>query len=367
MNKHRLTGLLLAGFVLVLLSAVACSGSDRGSTPVTASKSGAPTRVVIGLGHSLTSAPGMIYAYQKGILKKQFPDTAFVFKRTRGNADNPMTDLTDFTEAMALSESDFVYADASSMLEVLNYGGGKSGPPPYVVIAGATSRNRVLMSMSAVSSLKDLAGKTVGIYNKSHDTEMLLNKELEKVGLETESLGGKVKVKYGPHDALMRDFEKGTIDAFFIHPYDYPELTKKGARVLEDGLGYFGGRTPSTLLVVRTAFLQKYPDFVREYLGVHVDSSESAMKDMNAFIDVAYDFEEQDFERESLLRKFTGAGSSTVAATYDPNLDYLQETYTFLADAKYLRLLPPLRQTVNLSVLDDVLRSKGLKEVSQAE
>lgn len=367
MNERRLKNLLLSGLVFVLLSASACSKSGGGSAPTTAPTAGAPARVVVGLGHSLVSSPEMVWASQKGILKKDFPTTKFVFVRATGSAENPMTDLAEFTRQMASSECDFVYADLSSLLQVMNYGGGRSGPPPYVVIAGATYRNRVLMGVPSLTSVKELGGKTVGIYNRAQDTEMLLNKVLQKQGLRTEALGGTVKVRYDTHNVLMRDFESGKIDAFYIHSNDYPELTGKGARILDSGTDAFGGKTPWTVLAVRTDFMQRYPDFVNRLLGVHVDSAETAMRDVKKFVDVAYAFNQHAYSRESLLKRVHGSGCATVVATYDPDLAYVQEAYTFLTDAKYLRLLRPSGDLVDVSALDDVLKGKGLKPVPQAK
>lgn len=352
MKKLHLCGKAL---FVVLLLVVALCGCAR-SRP---SSGGTPARVVIGVQHGLTVAPELIYAQEKGVLKKRFPKTAFAVDEAGGTADNPMTDLTNLADGMTQSSYDFVYVDFSSLLEMLDYGAAKGGPPQYRIVAGGTFRNKVLMSDHDIRSLKDLAGRTVGIYNKSHDTEMLLNKLLAKVGLKTAALGGSVKVRYGSHDELLNAFEDGAIQAFYIHVSDYPPLADAGKVVLDSGLSSpFGSHTTGTVLAVSTRFLKEHPDFVRQMIDTHVECSREATG--SNFINLAYTFYRGEQTTATLELKYRGETTSPVIPTYDPDLQYLQDSFQFVKAAGYAHSLPPFNKAVDLSILDGVLKSRGL-------
>lgn len=319
-----------------------------------------PQKVRVGVINSKALPPQVVYGFQKEIYKKQFPVVDFELVLSKGHHD--------VAKKMASGEWDLMYLGIGPAIEFVNYGYDEYKPAQYTILAGAQFGASILMVKPDIKSAKDLDGKTVGITNKNHDKEMLLNKLLAKEGLKTTSLGGTVKVKYAMPAGLFEEFQAGKIQAFYPMPSMVESLKQSGAKVLSDGSETeFGKEQTFAVLAVNNQFLEKYPAFIKEMVSIHVDATTLAQKNFEEMVDLTYELETVFFngdpKRVIPKSEITKIYKRT-QTTYDPNLKYLVESYRLLEEAKYIKALPAFEKWADFTMLNEVLKEKGLEPIN---
>jgi len=152
------------------------------------------------------------------------------------------------------------------------------GGNDYVIVANAFNGGVSLMARPGVDSIKDLAGKKVGIMNAAFNMEAVLNKKLGTVGLATESAGGNVKVETGPPGLVMNDLLEKQADAVFAWGAYAAQLKQQGFKEILpwQELGY-DERMPYEVLVVRRDILKKHPDLVQKVVQLEYDATKRAL------------------------------------------------------------------------------------------
>ncbi len=348
-----------AVLLVILLMLFVTSGCSGGDSAKVEKKAVLPPKVKIGVINSKTIPPQVVYGFQQGIYKKEFPEVEFEFVLSKGHHD--------VAEKMGAAAWDLMYLGAGPAMEFVNYGYEHWSPAKYTVLAGAQYGRSALLVKPEIKSMQDLDGKVVGITNKNHDKEMVLNKVLAEAGLKTEALGGTVKVKYGESVALLKEFEKGTIKGFYPMPSMVESLKNSGNVIISDGTDTeFGKQQTFSVFAASNQFLAKYPDFVREMVRIHVDNTELAQKDYNEMIELTYQLETEFFKddpqrvvpKDELAKLY-----KRVQTTYDPNIKYLKDSHKLMTDAKYIKAMPAYEQWADFTMLNEVLKEKGLPPV----
>lgn len=344
---------LLSLLLLLLLSGCSQANKTTEKKPIKL-----PSKVVIGVVNSKALPPQAVYGFEKGIYTKEFSDVDFKLILSEGHHF--------VAEKMEQSAWDFAYLGIGPDIEFTNYGYDKWKPAKYTIIAGAQSGGSILMAKPEITNVGDLKGKIVGITNKNHDKEMVLNKLLAKVGLKTEALGGEVKVKYGEPAQLFKEYQKGTIQAFYPMPSMVDSIKKGGSKVLSDGSDTeFKKEQTATVFAVSNSFLEKYPEFVKEMVRVHVDNTILA-ENFNEMVELTYSMEKNYFKDNPklvLAKPEIASLYKRNKTTYDPKINYLKDSYQFLQDAKYLKAIPAFEKWADFTMLNEVLKEKGLKPI----
>ena len=153
------------------------------------------------------------------------------------------------------------------------------GGSDYVIIGASYDGGTDLMAPPSVTSLSQLAGKTVGIMNPSFHTEALLNKTLKTAGLATESAGGTVKIEMGTPGVVMNDLIAKKLSAATVWgKYMADAKSKFGFKTLVkwQDMGY-GSKVPSIFLVVRKDIIQNHPDIVQAVVQANYDATKQAV------------------------------------------------------------------------------------------
>lgn len=317
-----------------------------------------PKKVRIGIINTKALPPQPVFGFEKGVYKTAFPEIDFQMILSQGHCD--------VAENMQDSNWDLMYMSFGPAIEFVNYGYDKYKPAKYTILAGAQYGTNMLMAKPDIKGIKDLDGKTVGITNKNHDKEMVLNKLLAKEGLKTTALGGTVKIIYKEPVDLVKLYQKGELQALFPMPSMVNVLQKSGSKILADGTKTFGKNQTFSVLAVSNKFLAEYPDFVKAFLQVHVDTTLMAQQNFNEMVELTCTLENKSFNNDPkrvIPKAEVEAIYKRNLTTYDPNLKYVQDSYKLLQDAKYLKAMPAFDKWADFTMLNEVLKEKGLPEI----
>ena len=155
-------------------------------------------------------------------------------------------------------------------------------PGSVEVIAGVSEAGAVLVARrgSGIRTVADLRGRTVGFPGFGNTQDLALRVLLKQAGLSPQAQGGSVSMVRIRNADLRTAFERGALDATLA-----PEPW--GATLVDLGLADVvlpankivnGGRYPTTVLVVRTAFADAHPEAVAQLVAANRDAVTLARK-----------------------------------------------------------------------------------------
>ncbi len=152
----------------------------------------------------------------------------------------------------------------------------KSHGQALKVIAGASSGGSALVvrNDSGIGNIEGLAGKRVAVPQTGGTQDISLRHALQTAGLTSTDRGGTVNVlPNAPADTLTL-FVKRELDAAWITEPWVSRLVKEGnGRVLQDERDRWPGRKfATTVVIVRSQFLQEHADLVTKFLEAHVET-----------------------------------------------------------------------------------------------
>jgi len=235
------------------------------------------------------------------------------------------------------------------------------------VIAGATSGGVlfVVRADSGIESPKDLAGKkfTSPQYGNTQDTS--LKSYIIENGLKLAEYGGNVHVLSAKNPDTMILFLKKEIDGAWV-PEPWGTILVKNANgkiFLDERDLWPDGEFANTVLIVRSEFLDKHPDIVKNVLQAHVETTlwinehpEEAEKVVNAQLKVLMG---KELPADVIHEAF-----SRMQVTYRPMKFSL---FKFAEEAYELGMLgrekPDLSDIYYTSLLNEVLQEKHLSLV----
>ena len=237
------------------------------------------------------------------------------------------------------------------------------------IIAGAASGGAVFVvrNDAGINSPKDLANKKFASPQLGNTQDVALRKYLLDNGYKTVENGGNVTVVPVANSDILTLFLKKEIDGAWV-----PEPW--GARLVKEGNGKIflderslwpGGKFVTANVAVSSDYLKNNPDVIKKLLAAHVnettwinDHKEEAIKSFN-----------------TELKKLTGKtiaedelrdALSRLDITYDPLKLTLFRSANSAYDLGFLakgKPRPDLSGIFDLTILDEVLKEKGLKTI----
>jgi NitT/TauT family transport system substrate-binding protein len=237
------------------------------------------------------------------------------------------------------------------------------------IIAGAASGGAVFVvrNDAGINSPKDLANKKFASPQLGNTQDVALRKYLLNNGYKTVENGGNVTVVPVANPDILTLFLKKEIDGALV-----PEPW--GARLVKEGNGKIflderslwpGGKFVTANVAVSSDYLKNNPDVIKKLLAAHVnettwinDHKEEAIKSFN-----------------TELKKLTGKtiaedelrdALSRLDITYDPLKLTLFRSANSAYDLGFLakgKPRPDLSGIFDLTILDEVLKEKGLKTI----
>ena len=353
--RRALAGLAIAPLVL---AAAACGGaeaSDDTDGGSGSSADGTADELRLGYFANVTHAAALI-GVQEGFFEDELGDTELTTQVFNAGPD--------VVEAIFAGALDASFIGPSPSINAY----GQSDGDAIRIIAGAASGGAQLVVREGIDSPEDLVGTTLATPQLGNTQDVALRTWLTEEGLENSiEGGGDVTVAPTPNADTLSLFQSGELDgAWLPEPWASRLVVEAGAHVLVDEADLWpNGEFTTTNLIVRTEFLEEYPETVAALLRGAVAAVQFVDDDLDA-------------AKESVNTGLEAAGSSPLAAeiidrafesltiTYDPIASALGKSAQDGFDAGTTETLVDLEGIYDLRALNAVLEDLGLEPVSAA-
>src|SRR5687768_12978402 len=260
-------GAALAPLLSVL---VACGGNSAADTSAGAgAPGGTATELRLGYFANVTHAPALI-GVQEGFFANELGDTKLTTQVFNAGPD--------VVEAVFAGALDASYIGPSPTINAY----GQSEGDAVRIIAGAASGGAQLVVREGIDSPEDLKGTTLATPQLGNTQDVALRSWLTEEGLENNIDGsGDVTIAPTPNADTLNLFKAGDIDgAWLPEPWASRLVLEAGASVLVDERDLWpDGEFVTTHLIVRTEFLEQYPETVAALLRGHVAAVQFATED----------------------------------------------------------------------------------------
>lgn len=336
----------LAYVAAVALLAAGCGGSK-------ATTGGTPVTLRLGYYPNLTHAPAIL-GVSDGSFAKALGSNARLETKTFNAGPAAV-------EALFAGAVDATYVGPNPAINAFQ----KSNGAGVRIIAGATAGGAALVVKPAITSAADLRGKKVATPQRGNTQDVALRSWLKSNGLTTTlEGGGDVSIVPQENAQSLETFKSGAIDGAWVpEPWATRLVLEGGGKILVDEASLWpGGKYVTTLLLVRTEFLEDHADVVKKLLAAHVQEVVKATDDPSGsqtFVNAAIEKITNKGLSEAVLRD----AWRRLTFTYDPLVSTLERS---AQSAKELGLLTSgnVKGIADLTLLNEVLRAAGKPPVS---
>src|SRR5215207_4354322 len=277
MSIHRTTSrtallrrtLSLIAVVPVAMTVAACGGDSSADT---GGSGGAADELRLGYYANVTHAAAVI-GVQEGLFEEELGDTKLSTQIFNAGPD--------VVEALFGGALDAAYIGPSPTINAY----GQSDGDAIRIIAGAASGGAQLVVRDGIDSAADLKGTTLASPQLGNTQDVALRTWLTEEGLENSvEGGGDVTIAPTANSDVLNLFQTGELDGAWVpEPYASRLVLEGGGHVLVNEKDLWpDGAFVTTHLIVRTEFLEKYPDTVEALLRGHVAAVELATGDAAA-------------------------------------------------------------------------------------
>lgn len=254
---------------------------------------------------------------------------------------------------------------------------GYIGPTPAIngyvrsrgglrIVAGACDAGAVLLARkdSGIASVGDLDGKKVAIPQIGNTQDLTLRYLLSEVNLKDSSKGGTVTIIPVENPDILTLIAKGEVDAAFVpEPWGSRIIKAAGAYVVLDANKVWGdGKYTSAIVIVSSKFLKEKPDLVQKWLAAHVDLTERINRDKEGSKTVVNGQIEK-MTKKRLPEDVLNSSFARTFITYDPETESIEKFVKISLDNGYIKEEADINQLVNLEILNNVLKQKGLPTI----
>jgi len=346
----RVVGAAVA--TLLLGTAAACGGDDGGGSGDTA---GTSRTLRLGYFPNVTHAAPVV-GVAKGFFTKRLGSTKLETQTfNAGPAE---------IEAMLGGDLDAGYIGPNPAINAF----AKTKGEGIRIVAGATSGGAALIVQPGISSAADLRGKRIASPQLGNTQDVALRAWLKGQGLTPSSQGvqGDVQVEPSENATTLQLFRDKKIDGAWVpEPWASRLVLDGGGKVLVDEKTLWPqGKFVTTHLIVRTEFLQKYPETVKALIEGQVDADEwiadnpdEAKSTVNA--------ELKRLTTKSLADEVLDRAWENIEITTDPVAASLKKSADDAVEAGLLKEVD-LKGIYDLTLLRQVLSGRGGGSVDDA-
>ncbi|HEU5474778.1 MAG TPA: ABC transporter substrate-binding protein [Actinophytocola sp.] len=342
------TRLLTAALAVTLLAAGACSRADRGtdSASAPAQDKGPAAELRLGYFPNVTHAAALI-GLEKGLFGKELGNTKLTPTKFNAGPEEVAALLGGSLDAGFIGSGPAINAYA------------KSNGAAVRLISGATSGGAQLVVRSDITKPEDLAGKTVVTPQLGNTQDVSLKKWLGDKGL-TE----KVQVTNLENAQTLDAFKKGDVQAAWLpEPWSSRLVLEAGATVLVDEKELWpGGKFPTTVLIVRTAYLKDHPQTVQALLRGLVASIDFAGASKTE-AQAAVNKQLKELTGKELSGPVTERAWANIELTLDPAAGQFPQLAKDAVTAGVAKEAASVAGFADLSALNTVLKQLGKSEV----
>jgi NitT/TauT family transport system substrate-binding protein len=339
-----------AAVAVALLVAAGCSRADKSSSDAApVADKGAATELRLGYFPNVTHAPALI-GLGEGLFAKELGSTKLVPTKFNAGPEAVSALLGGSLDASFIGSGPAINAFAKSKGEAVR------------LIAGTTSGGAQLVVKPTITKPEDLAGKTIVTPQLGNTQDVSLKKWLAE-----KNLTGKVKVTNLENAQTLDAFKKGDVDgAWLPEPWSSRLILDAGAKVLVDEADLWpGGKFPTTVLIVRTQFLQEHPATVKALLAGLVASIDAGTAD-KATAKKTVNKQLLDLTGKALKDPVIDRAFSKIELTADPVAADFPQLAKDQVTAGIAKEAPDVAGFANLTLLNEVLKAAGKPEVDAA-
>lgn len=343
-TRTLLTAAVAAQAVVLTLGLSACSRAN--STPAASTDQGPAAELRLGFFPNVTHAAALI-GLDKGLFTKELGSTKLTQQSFNAGPDEVSALLGKSLDAAFIGSGPAITAFTKSE-------GG------VVLVAGATSGGAQLVVSNGINSPSELAGKTVATPQLGNTQDVSL-----KTWLAKNNLTGKVNVENLANADTLTQFEQGAIQGSWSPaPWDDQLIqTGRGHVLVNESTLWPGGQFPTTVLVVRTQFLQQHPATVTALLKGELDAIDYAKSNKAGAVSAVND-QLKTLTGKALPQPVIDAAFDEIQLTADPLASDFPQLAKDQVTAKILTTAPSMRGFADLTLLNKELTAQGQQAVS---
>jgi len=237
------------------------------------------------------------------------------------------------------------------------------------IISGAASGGAVFVvrNDSGIKSPKDFAGKTFASPQLGNTQDISLRKYLLDNGYKTTDNGGNVTVTPVANADILALFLKKQLDGAWVpEPWGARLVKEANGRIFLDERSLWpDGRFVTANIAASTDYLKNNPDVIEKLLAAHVNETIWMNNHKDDAIK-AFNIELKKLTGKTIAEDELRQAWSRIELTYDPLKISLFRSANNAYDLGYLakgKPRPDLLGIFDLTVLDQVLKQKGLQPV----
>ncbi len=344
------SSLSVATLLLMLSLALVACGSSGGS-------SGANGKTLVTLGYfpNLTHALALVGVARGTFQQSLGPKVAL---QTRTFNAGPAE-----IEALFAGDIDIGFVGPSPAVN----GFSKSHGQALRIISGASSGGAlfVVRPGAHITSPQDLANKKIATPQLGGTQDVALRYYLQQHGLQTTEKGGNVQVVPTDNSTILTLFKEGRIDGAWVpEPWATRLIVEGHGQVFVDERTLWPDQQfATTLVVVRTSFLNQHPDLVTKFLQAEVETVQYIEKNQQAALGLVNN-QIKAITGQSTPSQEVSQAFTHMEVTYNPLTASIAEQANRAYRLGFLTANPDLSGIYAIAPLNSVLRSKGLATVA---
>jgi NitT/TauT family transport system substrate-binding protein len=350
-RRTRVLSTALVGFA-VLAALAGCSRAQRDEAAT--SNQGTASELRLGFFPNVTHAAALI-ANGKGFFTKELGSTKLTAQQFNAGPEEVTALLSGSLDAGFIGSGPAINAFA------------KSNGQDVRLISGATSGGAQLVVKPGITSPDQLKGKTIATPQVGNTQDIAAKKWLAGKGLAIGNGPDQVHVTAMDNPQTFDAFRTGQVDGGWLpEPWASRLVLDAGAQVLQDERALWpDGKFPTTVLIVRTQFLQEHPATVEALLRATQDAVDFAGSNHAEAEKVVNDQLKQ-FTGKALSQPVLDRAFTEIELTADPLAARFPQLAQDSVTAGAVKTAPDLKGFVDVTLLDKVLQAAGKPQVDAA-
>jgi NitT/TauT family transport system substrate-binding protein len=234
------------------------------------------------------------------------------------------------------------------------------------LISGATSGGAQFVVRDGINSPADLAGTTIATPQLGNTQDVALKKWLAAEGIPVDSGDGVTVQNIANADGFTA-FQQGDLDGGWLpEPWSSRYVIDGGAHVLiNEADEWPGGRFPTTVMIVRTKYLEEYPSTVQAFLRGHIKAVEWAGENEDEAKTIV-NGQLEELTGKALSDAVIDRAFENITLTFDPDAANFPQLAKDAVTAKVADSAPDLAGLADFAPLNAALAEVGLDAVDDA-
>jgi NitT/TauT family transport system substrate-binding protein len=235
------------------------------------------------------------------------------------------------------------------------------------IISGAASGGAVFVvrNDAGINSPDDFAGKKFASPQLGNTQDVALRKYLLENGHKTKDKGGDVEVLPAKNADIVTLMIKKEIDGAWVPEPWGAKLVKEanGKIFLDERKLWPNGDFVTAHIIVRTDYLKNNPQIIKKLLQANVDETNWINEHQEDAVKV-FNIQLEKLTGKTIPVDEFKAGLSRMTLTWDPIKESLVKSANDAFEIGFFDQKPNLSGIYDLTILNEVLKEKGLSQIS---